>query len=232
MSEKKGKLPPCVIMAGGLGSRLGAITKHKPKPAIEINGKPFIYYTIDWLRKNGFREFIFLLSYKSEILEDLILSYSKEKNIQCNFYLDQKRSGTFNAIFNVSNQLNKDFFYTNADEISNINIRSMYSRFLVNNLSVISLLKKDSGGYLNIKRDLIKEKLNINHGTHIELGCKFVNKDIFQFVDTKYEKFEDFLYVDLINKTRIGYYISKSLPMRIDRAIDIKTTNEYLTNNK
>ena len=219
-------------MAGGLGSRLGAITKHKPKAAIEIKGKPFIYYTMDWLRKNGFKEFVFLLSYKSEIIENLILSYSKEKNIQCNFYIDQKRSGTFNAIYSIRNQLNKDFFYTNADEISNVNIQSMYLRFLENNLSVISLLKKDSSGYLNIERDFIKEKLKINHGTHIELGCKFVNKKIFQFVDTKYEKFEDFLYVDLINKTRIGYYLSKSLPIRIDRAIDIKNTNKYLTNNE
>ena len=62
-------------MAGGVGSRLGAITKHKPKPAIEINGKPFIYYTMDWLRENGFKEFIFLLSYKSEIIEEVILNF-------------------------------------------------------------------------------------------------------------------------------------------------------------
>ena len=228
----KGKLPPCVIMAGGLGSRLGAITKNRPKPAIKIKGKPFIYYTLDWLRKNGFREFIFLLSYKSQILEDLIRFYSKEKNIQCKFYLDRKRSGTFNAIYNVSHRLSNDFFYTNADEISNVDIKAMYSKFLENDFSVISLLKKDNGGYLNIKGEIIEEKLNINRGTHIELGCKFINKDIFNYVNKKYEKFEDFLYLDLINSTRIGYYISKSLPIRIDRPIDIRTANEYMINNR
>ena len=223
------KLPPCVIMAGGLGSRLGAITKNKPKPAIKIKGKPFIYYTIDWLTKNGFSEFIFLLSYKSEILEDLIVSYSKEKNIRCTFYLDEKRSGTFNAIYNIRNFLREDFFYTNADEISDVNIQSMYSKFLDEGLSVISLLKRDGNGDLNLEKGFIKEKLNSNYGTHIELGCKFVNKNIFELVDTKYEKFEDFLYLDLINKTNIGYFISKTLPIRIDKASDIKLTNEYLT---
>ena len=226
------KLPPCVIMAGGLGSRLGAITKNKPKPAIKIKGKPFIYYTIDWLTKNGFREFIFLLSYKSEILEDLIVSYSKAKNIQCTFYLDEKRSGTFNAIYNIRNFIKEDFFYTNADEISDVNIRSMYSNFLDQGLSVISLLKRDINGYLNLEKGFIKEKLDSNYGTHIELGCKFVNKNIFEFVDTEYEKFEDFLYLDLINKINIGYFISKTLPIRIDKASDIKSTNEYLTNKQ
>ena len=36
-------------MAGGLGSRLGAITKHKPKPAIIVGGKPFILHKLDYL---------------------------------------------------------------------------------------------------------------------------------------------------------------------------------------
>ena len=81
-------------MAGGLGSRLGAITKDKPKPAIKISGKPFIYYKMDWLRKNGFNEFVFLLSYKNEVIEELILNYAEDKSIKCKFYLDQERFET------------------------------------------------------------------------------------------------------------------------------------------
>ena len=83
--------------------------------------------------------------------------------------------GTFNAIYNIREQLNKVFFYTNADEISNINIQSMYLRFLESNASVVSLLKKDKDGYLNINEETITEKLLAGNGTHIELGCKFIN---------------------------------------------------------
>ena len=218
-------------MAGGVGSRLGAITKHKPKPAIEINGKPFIYYTMDWLRENGFKEFIFLLSYKSEIIEEVILNYAKDKSIKCEFYLDKERLGTLNAIINIQEKLNKVFFYTNADEISNISIQSMYLRFLESKASVVSLLKKDKDGYLNINEEAVTEKLLAGNGTHIELGCKFINKEIFQFLEQNYEKFEDFLYDDLINKTKLCYYISESLPIRIDKASDIKKTNAILKNN-
>lgn len=224
----KNKLPPCVIMAGGIGSRLGAITKKKPKPAINIKGKPFIFYTLDWLRENGFIEFIFLLSYKSEILEDLVKKYSENKNINCTFQKDEIRSGTLAAINGVKKSLSGDFFYTNADEISDINIKSMYSKFCESNFSVMSLIKEESEGYLKLENNCIKEKVDNKTGTHIELGCKFINKRIFEYVDTDYKKFEDFLYLDLVNKIDIGYFMSEKLPLRIDRPIDIKSTNNIL----
>jgi len=217
-------------MAGGLGSRLGAITKHKPKPAININGKPFIFYTMDWLIQNGFKEFIFLLSYKSEIIEELISNYAADKEIKCAFYIDQERLGTLNAINNIKGKLSKFFFYTNADEISNINIQLMYSKFIESKSYVTSLLKKDENGNLNIDGNVIKRKILNKKGSHIELGCKFINKEIFVFLDKDYEKFEDFLYEDLIYQTKVTYYISHLLPLRIDRASDIKKTKELLNN--
>ena len=219
-------------MAGGLGSRLGAITKHKPKPAIKINDRPFIFYTMDWLIQNEFKEFIFLLSYKSEIIKELIKNYSKDKEIKCSFYIDNERLGTLNAINNIKEKLGEFFFYTNADEISNINIKLMYSDFLESGSYVSSLLKKDVDGNLNIDGKFIKEKKIINSDSYIELGCKFINKEIFAFLNKDYEKFEDFLYEDLIYKTSITYYITHQLPLRIDRAIDIKKTKEFFQNNK
>lgn len=225
----KHKLPPCVIMAGGIGSRLGAITKNKPKPAINIKGRPFIFYTLDWLRENGFIEFIFLLSYKSEILEDLVKKYSENENINCTFLKDDSRSGTLAAITGAEKSLNGDFFYTNADEISDINIKSMYSKFCDSNFSVMSLIKEESEGYLKLENNRIKEKVDNKTGTHIELGCKFLNKRIFEHVDSDYEKFEDCLYLDLVNKIDIGYFITEKLPLRIDRPTDIKSTNNILS---
>ena len=42
-----------VIFVGGLGTRLGAITKRVPKPLIKIDGKPFIDHLIKKLSQNG-----------------------------------------------------------------------------------------------------------------------------------------------------------------------------------
>ena len=47
-----------VIFVGGLGTRLGAITKRVPKPLIKIDGKPFIDHLIKKLSQNGIEEVI------------------------------------------------------------------------------------------------------------------------------------------------------------------------------
>ena len=74
---KKIKMPPCVIMAGGLGKRLGAITKNVPKPVIKINGKPFLYYLLQNLQRQKFEKFQFLLSYKNLKIKNFLEKYSK-----------------------------------------------------------------------------------------------------------------------------------------------------------
>jgi len=50
-----------VILAGGKGTRLGALTRGRPKPLVEIGGKPFIRYQIDALRRHGFEEIVLLV---------------------------------------------------------------------------------------------------------------------------------------------------------------------------
>ena len=56
----------CVILAGGYGTRLGKITKKIPKPLIKINKKPFIFYIIDNLYRQGIKKFYILTFYKHE----------------------------------------------------------------------------------------------------------------------------------------------------------------------
>ena len=47
-----------VILAGGLGKRLGQITKKVPKALIDISGKPFISRQLDYLKYQGFQNII------------------------------------------------------------------------------------------------------------------------------------------------------------------------------
>ena len=48
---------PIIIMAGGFGKRLGAITKQIPKPAVQINGSPMISKLLQNLIRNNFKNF-------------------------------------------------------------------------------------------------------------------------------------------------------------------------------
>ncbi len=70
-------LNQAVILAGGLGTRLKPYTDKFPKPMIEINGKPFINYLLEYLASEKIKKVIILSGYKSEIIENHIGDGSK-----------------------------------------------------------------------------------------------------------------------------------------------------------
>ena len=67
-----------IILAAGLGSRLGDLTRDKPKSLIKVNGKPIIKYQIDAYLNSGISEIFIVSGYKSFELEDYVkANYSK-----------------------------------------------------------------------------------------------------------------------------------------------------------
>lgn len=64
-----------VILAGGFGSRLGEETEIKPKPMIEIGGKPIIWHIMKIYSHYGFNEFIILLGYKGYLIKEYFANY-------------------------------------------------------------------------------------------------------------------------------------------------------------
>lgn len=63
------------ILAGGLGTRLSEETTVKPKPMVEIGGKPILWHIMNIYAAFGFKEFVIALGYKGEIIKDYFINY-------------------------------------------------------------------------------------------------------------------------------------------------------------
>lgn len=64
-----------VILAGGLGTRLAEETEVKPKPMVEIGGKPILWHILKHYTHYGFKDFFIALGYKGELIKRYFLDY-------------------------------------------------------------------------------------------------------------------------------------------------------------
>lgn len=64
-----------IILCGGLGTRLREETEYKPKPMVEIGGKPILWHIMKIYSFYGFNDFILALGYKGNVIRDYFLNY-------------------------------------------------------------------------------------------------------------------------------------------------------------
>lgn len=64
-----------VILAGGLGTRLAEETTVRPKPMVEIGGRPILTHIMRWYSHFGYNEFIIALGYKGELIKQYFLNF-------------------------------------------------------------------------------------------------------------------------------------------------------------
>ncbi len=64
-----------VLFAGGLGTRISEETEARPKPMVEIGGKPILWHIMKIYSHYGFNEFIICLGYKSYIIKEYFMHY-------------------------------------------------------------------------------------------------------------------------------------------------------------
>ena len=131
-----------VILAGGLGSRISEETQNKPKPLVEICGKPIIVRIMEHYASFGVKEFIICCGYKGKMLKDYFINFnhlnsnltinlknnkkeiSKKKKIDWDITLVDTgiKTNTGGRLKFVEKYLKDDFCMTYGDGISTVNI--------------------------------------------------------------------------------------------------------------
>ncbi len=73
--SRGGEILKTVILAGGLGTRLAEETVVRPKPMVEIGGKPILWHIMSIYAAQGFKEFVVALGYKGEMIKQYFLHF-------------------------------------------------------------------------------------------------------------------------------------------------------------
>lgn len=69
-----------IILAGGMGSRLGSIADLIPKPMIEIGGKPILWHIMKIYSHYGFKDFVICLGYKGNVIKDYFCNFNQNNS--------------------------------------------------------------------------------------------------------------------------------------------------------
>ena len=69
---KKLPVTQCVILAGGLGTRMKPYTENHPKALIPVNGIPFAQLQLEWLAREGVRDVVYCVGYRSQAIREFV----------------------------------------------------------------------------------------------------------------------------------------------------------------
>lgn len=66
---------PVLILCGGLGTRIREETEYRPKPMVEVGGRPMLWHIMNIYATHGFTRFILLTGYKGHVIKEYFLNY-------------------------------------------------------------------------------------------------------------------------------------------------------------
>lgn len=69
-----------VILCGGQGTRLREETEYRPKPLVDVGGKPILWHIMKTYAHHGFREFVLCLGYRGNMIKEYFLNYEAMNN--------------------------------------------------------------------------------------------------------------------------------------------------------
>lgn len=69
-----------VLLCGGLGTRLREETEYRPKPMVEVGGRPIVWHIMKTYAHHGFKDFVLCLGYKGRIIKEYFLNYEAMNN--------------------------------------------------------------------------------------------------------------------------------------------------------
>lgn len=241
-----------VILAGGYGTRISEGQDTVPKPMLEINDKPIIWYIMCHYAFYGFKDFIIACGYKSNAIKNYFLNYN---NLNCDIEVNLKENSTKiidknhnfdwkiklidtgldtltgSRISKIKKYINEDhFLLTYGDGISNVNINDLIQyHFKSKKLITMTVVRPQARfGEIIEKKGVIKnfeEKPTLNQGL-INAGFFVASKKVFNYIPKHNCMFEKEPMKKLVFEKQASAYIHDDYWQCIDTRRELNATNQ------
>jgi len=190
----------CVVLAAGEGKRMHPLTYTRPKVMLPIANKPILEWNLTNAITTGIKEYIFVVSYKSEMVRNYF-GKGEKWNVKIEYVNQGPPLGTAHAIATIERFVN-DFIVISGDTI----FGKEDLKNIVDNKSSIGLVKVDDATEYGIvelkgkKIEKIYEKMEKPFSNIINAGIYHFDKRIFNYINkTKKSTRGEYEITDSIN---------------------------------
>lgn len=248
-----------IILCGGLGSRLREETEFKPKPMIEIGGKPILWHIMQIYAHYNYKDFLLALGYKANYIKDYFLHehiYASDfsvdtKNGKVTGLINQNNGGaddlritfcdtgletdTGERILKLKKYItNDDFMVTYGDGVADINIKKLTDlHFKMGKIATITGVRPLSKyGLIGVDRNknlVTKFKQKPRLFDYISGGFMVFKKEVFKFL-RKGEMIEDVLF-KLVKKKEVVLFRHDGYWQSMDTYNDMVLLNKQWADN-
>ncbi len=203
----------CIVLAGGLGTRLRSVVNELPKCMAPVNGQPFLHYLFEYLKKQGITRVILSLGYKHEYVLDWISKQDLPFDIDP--VIEEEPLGTGGGIqLALSKAKDSNIIVLNGDTIFTLSLNKLLSFHVeakaTTTLSLKEMYNFDRYGVVNLdeqntiisfEEKQYREKGLINGGVYVMDKKAFANKDL----PEKFSFEKDYLEQYISEKRFCGY---------------------------
>ena len=225
-----------VILAGGYGTRLAEETKIKPKPLVQIGGKPIIWHIIKIYSHYGIKDFVICLGYKGEILKKELEKLSITQNWNIKYIYTGIKTMTGGRIKRIKQYLDNDKYFclSYGDGLSDVNINKVI-KFHIKNKKIATLTAvkyKNPKGILSINKKNNVTRIKEKPLEHINGGFFVLSRGIFKFLKNDRTIFENDCLPILSKKKQLMAYIHRGFWGCMDTLREKKELNKLWNSNK
>ncbi len=199
------------ILAGGLATRLRPLSQEQPKSMVQILGKPFLEYQLDFLKRDGINDIVLCIGHLGEQIENYFEDGSKF-GVSIKYSREDNLIGTAGALKNASGLLEDVFFTLYGDSYLFLDFKDIMSFFESRDKPSLMTVYENHDKYAKsntaVEGELVR-KYSKDERTadmvYIEYGVNIFKKEIFEMLPEGHSPLEQ-LFPRLIEKGELLAY--------------------------